>query len=305
MSAGAATLLNVQRGELTVSGWTQVYTYQVFTTVGTDGPDVAITASGLPSFYSALAYDPLARVSRITPIKQEDATTHWHIEVEYTRETGNQLDQQKPPTQRPVKRSASIRWVEKALDKDKDGNPILTSAKTPFNPPIVVQVPHIVARFTRWEKNFSYQTIKTYAGKVNSTTFGAFAAGQVLCTNIEASEEWEQDATGDLQRYWLVTYEFEASEDWDKWKPFKILDADFWFLDPSDDDKRKPILYTSTGEVTNNPNDPDGATPPPSPVPIDEDGVVLLASELPASVHYLEFDIYDEADFNALGLNVD
>lgn len=304
MSAGAATLLNIQRGELTVNGWSQVHTYQVFTTDGTDGPDVVVTASGLPTFYSALAYDPLARASRITPIKQEDATNHWHVEVEYSRETGSQLDRQNPPTLRPVRRSATIRWVEKSLDKDKDGQPILTSAKTPFNPPITVQVPHIVARFVRWESSFSYTTIKTYAGKVNSTTFGPFAAGQVLCTNIEASEEWEQNGDGNLQRYWQVTYEFEASEDWDKWKPFKILDADFWFLDPSDGDKRKPILYTSTGEVTNNPNDPDGATPPPSPVPIDADGVVLLASELPQAVHYLEFDIYDEVDFNALNLPV-
>lgn len=307
MSAGAATLLNIQRGELTVNGWSQVHTYQVFTTDGTDGPDVVVTASGLPTFYSALAYDPLARASRITPIKQEDATNHWHVEVEYSRETGSQLDRQNPPTLRPVKRSATIRWVEKSLDKDKDGQPILTSAKTPFNPPITVQVPHIVARFVRWESSFSYTTIKTYAGKVNSTTFGPFPAGQVLCTNIEASEEWEQNGDGNLQRYWQVTYEFEASEDWDKWKPFKILDADFWFIDPADS-KRKPIFVDADGTYHGDPNDPNGATPVPSPVPLDgpsgDLGDVLQSSELPQDAHYLEFDIYDEVDFNALNLPV-
>lgn len=303
MSAGPATLKNRRRGTLTVNGWTFVDTYQVITTDGTDGPDVVLTASGLPAFNAASSIDPLARASSFTPIKQEDATIHWEVDVEYARETGNQLDRQNPPTLRPVKRSAGVRWVEKALQQDKNGDPILTSAKTPFNPPITVQVPHIVARFTRWESSFGYATIKTYAGKVNSTTFGAFEAGQVLCTNVEGSEEWEQDGDGNLVQYWLVTYEFESSEDWDKWKPLKILDQDFFFLDPSDSYKRKLILIKEDGTYT--PTSADDTSPVPSPVPLDEDGVVLLASELPESAHYLEWDIYDEVDFNALGLDLD
>lgn len=309
MSAGAASLLNRRRGEYSVAGWSFVDTYQVFTTDGTDGPDVVLTASGLPAFNAGSSIDPLARASRFTPIKQEDSTVHWQVEVEYARETGNQLDQQNPPTLRPVKRSASIRWVEKALQQDKDGEPILTGAKSPFNPPITVQVPHIVARFQRWESSYSYTLIKTYAGKVNSTTFGAFAAGQVLCTNIEASEEWEQDGDGNLQRYWLVTYEFEAAEDWDKWKPLKILDADFYFLDSGDSGARKLIYVDNTGTYGAVDDLEADAVPVPSPVPLSNNpatpGDVLQASELPDDANYLEFDIYDEVDFNALGLDLD
>lgn len=307
MSAGPAVLKNEERGEETVQGFSVVRTYQVFTTDGTDGPDVVLTASGLPAFYSGLSYDPLARASRRTPIKQSDSTTHWMVEVEYTRETGSQQDQQNPPTLRPVKRSAGVRWVEKALQQDRNGDAILTGAKSPYNPPITVQVPHIVVRFQRWESTFSSSLIDTYAGKVNSSTFGAFSAGRVLCTNIEASEEWEQDADGNLQRYWLVTYEFEASESWDTWDPFKVLDADFYFID-SADDERKLIYVDSTGTYGAVDDLEDDAVPVPSPVPLSGNpatpGDVLQASELPDDAYYQEYNIYETADFNDLDLPV-
>ena len=305
MSAGPANLMNVQRGELTANGWTQVHTYQVFTTDGTDGPDVVLSASGLPAFGASLAYDALSRVSRITPIKQSDATIHWEVEVEYSRETANSQDTQQPPTLRPVKRSASVRWTQRALQQDEDGEPIVTSAKTPFNPPIEIAIPHPVVRFTRWESSFTTSTIKAYVGKVNSSTFGAYDAGWVMCTNIEASEEWEQDADGNPQKYWMVTYEFEACyDDKDTFRPLQVLDADFWFLDPGDSNKRKPIFVLENGNYTGD-AEAAGATPVPSPIPISSSGIVLQASEIPASIHYLEFNIYGQADFNALGLPVD
>lgn len=321
MSAGPATLKNIQRGELTHAGWSQVHTYQVFTTDGTDGPDVVLGASGLPSFGSGLAYDPLARVSRISPIKQEDATNHWQVEVEYSRETGNQQDFQQPPTLRPVKRSASIRWVEMALMKDIHGNPILTAAKSPFNPPITISMPHPVVRFQRWEEEFTTATIRNYAGKVNSEFFGVYVPGEVLCTNIEASEEWEQDADGEPRRYWLVTYEFEACVGiTDMWRPMKILDADYWFIDPDPAAigyLRKPIFVDANGIYHGDPKNPDGATPVPSPVPLlghapglpdiepEGFGRVLQASELPDAACYIELDVYEEVDFNELELPVD
>lgn len=306
MSAGPANLMNVQRGELTAQGWTQVHTYQVFTTDGTDGPEEILAASGLPGFGSSLTYDALSRVSRITPIKQEDATNHWHVDVEYSRETANQQDNQQPPTLRPVKRSASVRWTQRALMQDEEGDPIVTSAKAPFNPPIEIAIPHAVVRFTRWESSFTTSTIKAYVGKVNSSTFGAYDAGWVMCTNIEASEEWEQDANGNPQKFWMVTYEFEACyDDKDTFRPLQVLDADFYFLDTADSNKRKLIYIDKTGTLGAEDDLAAGATPVPSPIPLTSTGAPIAAAGLPAMAHYLEFNIYGEADFNALGLPID
>jgi hypothetical protein len=312
MSAGPATLLNVQRGDLSVSGWSVVYTYQVFTTDGADPPDVVLTASGLPSFNSGLSYDPLSRATRFTPLKQADATNHWHVDVEYTRETANQQDRQQPPTLRPVQRSADVKWVTRALQQDKDGDPIVTSAKTPFNPPIEVSVPHPVVTFVRWEETFSTSTIKAYVGKVNASSFGAYDAGEVMCTKIAATEQWEQNADGEPTKYWQVTYEFEACYDAsDKFEPFKVLDADFWFIDP-DDAKRKPIYVDKDGVYHGDPDNANGAAPVPSPVPlfgpdtvISFEGDVIPALLIEDNVHYLEFSIYGEAEFNDLNLPVD
>lgn len=307
MSAGPATLLGTRRGDYTVNGWTVVETYQVITTDSTDGPDVVLTASGLPAFYAASSIDPLARAARFSPNQQPDATVNWHVEVTYERETGNQLDQQNPPTLRPVKRSTQTRWVEKALMQDVDGNPILTGAKTPFDPPLTVQVPHAVAIFQRWEATFSSATKDAYEGKVNSSSFGAYAAGRVLCTGLNGDEQWEQDASGNLQRYWLVTYEFEASQSWDPWRPFKVLDQDIWFIDPADS-KRKLIYVDSAGYygANNDGTAEANAVPVPRAIPLAASpaGDILQPSELPDSAHYLEFNIYQQADFNALALPV-
>lgn len=339
MSALPATLLNIQRGERTAAGWNQVHTYQVFTTDGTDGPDVVVGAPGLPAFGAALTYDPTARVSRITPDKQGDATNHWHVDVEYSQETANSQDHQKPPTLRPTKRTAKVRWVERALQEDRPyeredgsfrGDPILTSAKTPFNPPITTSVPHPVVTFQRWEEEFTTQTLINYVGHVNSTPFGVYAPGWVLCTNIEASEEWEQDAEGEFRRYWLVTYEFEAACDHsDKFDPIRVLDADVWFIDMTDDE-RKALYVLPSGSYTGDATEA-GAILVPTPVPIsgglvqdsgtgqfrlptDSDdpsdivrvGDWLTVQEIERGLtHHLEFSIYPEADFNELGLPVD
>jgi hypothetical protein len=307
MSAGPATLKLQTSGDETIEGFALTETYEVFTTDSSDGPLEVLNAPGLPVFGAGSSFDALSRALSRRPIRQNDSTNHWLVEVTYSRETGtSQQDKQNPPTLRPVKRSAKVRWVEEAVMEDLDGNPILTSAKTPFNPPMTMAVPHLVLSFQRWESSFNSSTITQYVGAVNSTTFGGRAPSRVLCTNIEASEEWEQDGDGNLQRYWLATYEFEVKDGFfSGWNPVRVLDADFWFIDPGDN-KRKPIFVDVNGNYHGDPADANGATPVPSPVPLSgvpgSVGDVLQPAELPGSAHYLEFDMYYEADFNALGL---
>lgn len=307
MSAEAATLIE-ESGDQTVDGLEYEQTWQVFTTSGTDAGAEVLLAANLPVMGAAYYADTQMRVSSRRPTKQRDANNHWHVAVRFTRQKQNDQDRQQPPTLRPTKRSAKVRWIEQALMVDRDGDPILTSAKTPFNPPITISVPHSVVTFQRWESTFSTATQRDYVGKVNSGDFGVFAAGEVLCTNIEATEEWEQNADGALQRYWLVTYEFEASPSPFPWNPFKILDADYWFIDPADD-MRKPIFVDKNGTYHGDPDDAQGATPVPSPIPLDgpagDLGDVLQVNEIPDDIHYLEFNIYEEADFGELNLPVD
>lgn len=305
MSAGPARLLRRTRATNSVEGWEVTDEYQVFTTDSSDTALDVLGASGLPSLYSSSPFDPLSVVTSQTPIRQEDATNHWHVEVTYSRQKASDQDQQNPPTLRPCKRSFSVRWVEFALMKDKDDDPILTSAKTPFNPPLTTQEPHIVLTFQRWETEFN-PLVTAALGAVNSTTWSGFLPGKVLCTNIQGSEEWEQDADGNLQRYWTITYEFEVAAPGKFWNPTKILDCDYWFIDPNDS-LRKPIFVDKNGVYHGDPDDANGATPVPSPVPLKgsgDVGDVLQASELPDDAHYLEFNLYDEVDFNELALPV-
>jgi hypothetical protein len=307
MSAGVATLKLRTTYNLTIREAEVQDTYEVFTTDASDGPDVVLSASGLPALSSASPYDILSRVTAVRPMRQEDSTTHWLVEVSYARGTGdNEQDHQQPPTLRPVKRSASVKWTQRALMQDEDGDPIITTAKTPFDPPLEVALPHPVVRFTRWESSFSSSIIKAYVGKVNSSTFGAYGAGWVMCTNIEATEEWEQDANGNPTKFWMVTYEFEACYDeQDTFRPYKILNADVFFLDTADSNKRKLLYIDNAGTLGAEDDLANGAVPVPKAIPLTSTGAPIAAAGLPASAHYLEFNIYAEADFGALGLPVD
>ena len=307
MPALAAELLNQTRTDESVEGYEIQELYQVRTTdASVDAFDV-LAAPGLPALNSPFGSSFLTRVSNRRPFRPDHrAPTYWHVEVAYRKDRSSQEDRQNPPTLRPVVRSAGIRWVERALMMDKDDNAIITSAKTPFNPPLTASFPHPVVTFVRWEETFSTATQLQYGGKVNSETFGVYEPGYVLCSNIGASEQWELDASGVLKRYWQVTYEFEASPEL-KWRPAQILDADYWFIDP-DDSKRKPIYVLPDGTYTGDPTE-EGAAPAPTPIPLKGEapnlGNVLVPADIPEFLHFLEFNLHDQVDFNALNLPVD
>lgn len=303
MPALAAELLNQTRTDESVEGYEIQELYQVRTTdASVDAFDV-LAAPNLPAMNTPFGSSFLTRVANRRPFRPDHrAPTYWHVEVAYRKDRSSQEDRQNPPTLRPVVRSAGIRWVRRAVMKDKDGNAFLTSAKTPFNPPYEMDFPHPTATFVRWQDTFTTATQLQYAGKANSVAFGAYEAGYVLCSDISASEQWELDAEGVLKRYWQVTYVFEASPEL-KWHPHQILDADYWFIDP-DDDKRKPIYVMPDGTYTGDATE-EGAAPIPTPIPIGADGDIIDADDLPDDANFLEFNVTDEVDFNALNLPVD
>jgi len=305
MAAGIARLKLDERADETAEDFEYSQTWEVFTSDPADDANTVLAAPGLPLYGDAFPSDNGSRVSSRQPRRMDDLY-HWQIDVQYKRQKQSDEEKQNPPTLRPVRRSASTRWVERALFKDRAGKIIATDGtNTPFNPPITVAVPHPVVTFTRWESSFSTSIQKAYCGKVNSTAFGAYDTGTVMCTDISASEEWEQNAFGQLQRYWQVTYEFEAAPhgDWDKYEPTYILNQDVFHMNPSGT-KRLATYIDSAGSLGASDDLLADAIPVPYPVPIYENGLIIDIADLPDAAHFIEFHIYEPADFNALNLPV-
>ncbi len=304
MSAGPATLKLQTTADQTIEGTTLTETYEVFTTSNTDGPLEVLAASGLPFLGQSSSIDGLSLVTSRRPVRQSDSTTHWLVEITYSRQKASDQDTQNPPTLRPVKRWTGTRWVERALMKDEDGNPILTSAKSPFNPPITVQVPHSLIFFQRWVDagDFTIAKKRMYEGKTNSSSFGGEAAGRVMCTAYNGTEEWEQDGDGNVGRYWIENFEFEICfDEADTFRPIKVLDCDYFGLNPSKSFKRMAIFIDANGDYTFD-STAAGAVPVPQPVCIDSSGAYIPASGLPTGAHYLEWNTVPQVDFNGLML---
>lgn len=286
----------------------------------TDDESVVLAASGIPALSSPHPLDPTSIVIRREAVRRSDEWSEWRVNVHYSRQSGSTDDRTAPPTLRPVARSAGFRAVQKAVIKTLNGDPIVVpGTETPYDPPVQVLKYNPVVRFQRWEASFSTGTQKTYLGKVNSGQFGAYGPGEVMCTALDADEEWENDGNGTIRRYWRVLYEFEADED--GWQP-RLQTADYFHIDPADS-KRVPIFIGDDGtafDANDNPFTSSNGDAAPHPMLLyAQDIGGIVAGEIAPAANISSaiadgsfndkftkvYDVHGEADFTALALPID
>lgn len=82
--------------------------------------------------------------------------------------------------------------VQETADVDLDGKPVTNTVDEPYDPPVVVQVPQVVAIGTFLREHSSWAAADliydAYYGKVNDLPFLGAAAGSLLCTFINPVE---------------------------------------------------------------------------------------------------------------------
>lgn len=226
-----------------------------------DDDSIVLAASGIPGLLLPHPNDGTSLVVRREATRRSVEWSEWFVSVYYSRQPGSTEDRQSPPTLRPVIRSASVRSVQMAVTSMKvaDENsangfkivPItIKGTGTPLDPPLMITRYLPVVRFRRWESSFSTQTQRDYCGRVNKTPFGAYGPGEVMCTNIEGEEEYENDGNGTIIKYWHVTYEFAA--DTNGWQP-RVVNADYFCINS---DGNRVALHLDTDGAQINP--PDG-----------------------------------------------
>lgn len=172
----------------------------------------------------------------------------WIVTVEY--EYMEDPLEQRPSIQViPQGKSEAIdRAIEVTESVEAMTKNLCNSADEPFDPPIQEEFYDQGIIITRNEGNIDLDVQKTYLNKVNSDAFTyrdkagnliTFAAGKVLCKNIQAEERRHGQTW-----YFEVTYEFVVRED--GWKR-RVLDQGFR---TKADGEYTAILDTANNPIT-------------------------------------------------------
>lgn len=232
---------------------------------------------------SVLEFDNFAFAVRvecsIDPAAEDDCT--WVATVDYGAYDPTQFPEN--PLNQPLKISWGGSRFERVVEEtieDQDGNKqtVLNSAGDYFDPPVLVDDSRPTLRIVRNEKKYDPQYAILWKDTLNKKVFFGFDPHTVKMTM----------PTGDLEYnpicgfFYVVTYEFEVNPDgWRK----RILDQGIRTLDGSGN--VSPAVDHDGNAVT-------------SPVLLDGSGGQLASGDDP---FYLEYDVYNEADFEVLSLS--
>ena len=238
-----------------------------------DGTDA--TPDPLPVVYEPHPTDPqsFAKSATCRPDSGSAGKT-WIVTVTYDNKV--ELDQggDGAPETDPTLRAPKVSWsgakFSKRVNKDRDGNAVLNSARQPFDPPPERDMSRRVLTITRIEADYDDSVAEDYEDAVNSDTFYGRAPGKAKMDSITAHRHYENGT-----KYWEVTYVIHFSKDGWQLEGLdignKYMDADgaIW---PTDGNVKK-LLDGEGGLLAD-----------------DEDAV------------YLPFDVYPEMAFASLNL---
>lgn len=144
----------------------------------------------------------------------------------------------------PLLQPPKIRWnrVRESIpfEEDRNGNPVVNSAKVPFDPPPQKLTGWLELVITRNEPYFDVQKSNEYSYTVNSNSFnvlgsGVVTAGQVLCVDIIPTSEYTAEA-----QYVEVAYVFWLKPDG---HGARMLDQGREYL-PTGATESRPIMTT-------------------------------------------------------------
>lgn len=196
--------------------------WPVKTDLASEGPDVALTATGLPtpgaSFNIGSSSDLYASYQRKGSAKLRDPRnkqTLWDVTTVYStkpvkRCNTNAVDD---PLLEPHKVSGAFNKFRREAVKDKDGNAITNSADERVHGPIVeIDDNRPVINLEMNVAWISLSFLSQYVDAVNNATFWGCAARTLKCSEFT----WERVLYGTCNFYFHVSFAFEIKSDtWD------------------------------------------------------------------------------------------
>lgn len=250
-----------------------------------DGPYEVCFAAGVPRLGDPFPSDPLYACRSVTPEMNGSPSLLWTVTCEYSRSANDRDEDQDNPMNAPVEiEIGGNKWTG-APRTDLDGGAFVNSAGEGFETPVEVTFTNPTATFIRNEPIFTFQTHSLpYDDHINSGSFLGGAAGTVRCADISATRRFSKQ-----QEYWQVKYVFEYNKF--GWQP-QVLDIGYneLYFNP-DTSQLEPLRLTdANGRDLTSPSLLDGSG-----------GSISPPRDMTQAV-FIEFRVYETADFNLLGL---
>jgi hypothetical protein len=261
-----------------------VMRFRVVTNDPNDGPQVVsfgvdpTTGVAVPNRGDRYVWghdaDLACRCNQLEIQQHADNPRVWDVTAHYTTQARDRNDN---PLQRPTSIRFGFAKFERVAERDVNGQAIVNSAGSYFDPPPMMDDSRPTIVMVRNEPSFNAALAMDYQDAVNSAAWFGFPAGTAKVSQISASDHWENDVY-----YWEVTYEFEIRrEGW----TLRLLDQGRYersgtnvrpILDANGDPVQDPVLLNGSGSRLDNPG--------------------------PSTAVFLNFDVYKQRDLNALGL---
>lgn len=259
----------------------RVYTraWNVLTSSSYDSAKTVLAYPSCPTVGAVHNSDLFAWCRSVTARNESFSKWMWRVEAQYSSE--------RELSTNPLLDPAVITWgtelFQRPYVEDKDGDPIVNKAGMAFDPPPegddanwVVTVRKNVSAVPSW--------ILTYRNAINSSQFtldGVTIVAQAAKLQHIGIGEW-QERNGIYFRQLEFQIHLRAS-----WK-LSVLNDGMLQKDPDDNTLRIACVD-------------DEGQPVPAPVPLNADGE-QLANPTIANVILLDFEIYNEVNFNSLPL---
>lgn len=213
----------------------------------------------------------------------DGSPTAWKVTVNYAPWPAGQFDSN------PINHKLRVKFagerIDRIVDFDNAGNPIINSAGDRFGDPVVVDDSLRLMIITRNElvSDFDPETIPTYSYSLNNGTWNGFAAHRCKMGLIESSDEqWDPN---NQVWYYTITYPVQVEKTGEVWSK-KLLDQGYNVLEPYGGGA---VPYMPKGQ------------PVSDPVALDGAGNVLGSGGSPV---VLDFDVFPEANWATLGIDL-
>lgn len=224
-----------------------------------------------------------ARINSIKFERDPDARLLWYMNLGFTTEFDDEADEDKdkPPDQRRPEWSWDFETLPRAMTVDVDGEHIASSAGDPIEHEGLIVIP--VLTIERFQQTFDPDTIITYFNHTNESAFWGAPQGTALMAGIRDRKDSQEVYQGVAYRRVTYVVKFALPKIDDVLEGWKLLLVDHgWHK--LDGGTKKPILEGGA-RVSRN---------------LDGSGGVLATG---ADPHILKFNVTQEADFDALGIN--
>ncbi len=257
-----------------------------------DGPSVAIFATGLQRgdpYLTINASDPNAFVTDISA-QQGDAGNplEWIVTVNYGWYDVNQVGggPEANPLLMPIDVSWGFKDYEHVVEQDIEGKPVRNSAKDPYDPPLIINVPNQMMTVVRNEAFYNVPLAYLYRNSINEDSFAGQSPLFAKCFGITPKNLFHPT----VGWYYQVTYEFEFMNPRNSAdaKGFRktILDRGLRKLDFNTG--KQIHIYLNSQPIT-------------QPMLLDGSGGILPLNGVPV---YNEFQVFPELPFSEFNFDV-